>query len=390
MTETRRKILEAAAEVMLEKGAYQSPISKIAASAGIADSVIYHYFKSKDDLLYYVVADQLRNAANLLEEQLEGIIEPISRISKAIWFHIKYFTRNKGRIRLALSECLSKRSFYQHEAYQVLKEYEDVILIIIKEGKDLGVFRENLDPELARDIVWGTANWIVIQTIVFPDQKDALPSLEETMEAIRSMFEITSRKSKKDKPSAIIDAAEIVFSQKDYGEATIGEIARLAEVAEGTVYEYFKNKEDLLFSIAKKRAEENMYAMDIMSREKTTIEKFRLLICNLYFLLIKRPTFMRMFMMSVTVNPAYFRSEAYKVIRSYYLVLEQIIDEGKQNGSVKANFNNKVLEALFTGGMNYIMFRWFVLESTAGLECLGKLDEISSLIIRALAADQYE
>ena len=52
---------------------------------------------------------------------------------------------------------------------------------------------------------------------------------------------------------AIINAAEKVFAEKDFSEATISEIAKLVGIADGTIYEYFENKEDILFSIAVKR-----------------------------------------------------------------------------------------------------------------------------------------
>lgn len=47
---TRQQIL-AAAEQIMTKRPYESTISEIASSAGVADSVIYHYFKNKEDLL---------------------------------------------------------------------------------------------------------------------------------------------------------------------------------------------------------------------------------------------------------------------------------------------------------------------------------------------------
>ena len=54
---------------------------------------------------------------------------------------------------------------------------------------------------------------------------------------------------KKLKRPLIIDAAIEVFSRKGYQESTISEIAGKANIAEGTIYQYFKNKEDLFFSI---------------------------------------------------------------------------------------------------------------------------------------------
>ncbi|MCX7839003.1 MAG: TetR/AcrR family transcriptional regulator [Anaerolineae bacterium] len=47
----------------------------------------------------------------------------------------------------------------------------------------------------------------------------------------------------------ILDAATQVFAEKGFDRATIADVARVAGVAEGSIYNYFKNKDDLLISI---------------------------------------------------------------------------------------------------------------------------------------------
>lgn len=49
----------------------------------------------------------------------------------------------------------------------------------------------------------------------------------------------------------ILNAAFTVFSEKGFASATTAEIARLAGVAEGTIYIYFKSKRDLLIAVVR-------------------------------------------------------------------------------------------------------------------------------------------
>jgi len=56
-------------------------------------------------------------------------------------------------------------------------------------------------------------------------------------------------REKEQKQNAIIDAAEKVIFSKGLEEATMDEIAEVAEFSKGTIYLYFKNKEDLYFAI---------------------------------------------------------------------------------------------------------------------------------------------
>ncbi len=51
------------------------------------------------------------------------------------------------------------------------------------------------------------------------------------------------------KESSILDAAERIFSKAGFDGAKISDISRAASVAEGTVYLYYRNKQDLLNAV---------------------------------------------------------------------------------------------------------------------------------------------
>ena len=59
----------------------------------------------------------------------------------------------------------------------------------------------------------------------------------------------TSRARVEAKESSILDAAERIFAQAGFDGAKVSDIARAASVAEGTVYLYYKNKQDLLAAV---------------------------------------------------------------------------------------------------------------------------------------------
>ena len=54
----------------------------------------------------------------------------------------------------------------------------------------------------------------------------------------------------------IIEAAEKVFSKKGYHEAKVYQIADQAEVSVGTIYRFFKSKDELYFAVLKKKLSE--------------------------------------------------------------------------------------------------------------------------------------
>src|SRR5215813_11735138 len=58
-----------------------------------------------------------------------------------------------------------------------------------------------------------------------------------------------ARRKSDDKRQRILQAAAKVFARKGYHGARVSEIARRADVADGTIYLYFRNKEDILVSL---------------------------------------------------------------------------------------------------------------------------------------------
>src|SRR3954453_21268055 len=74
---------------------------------------------------------------------------------------------------------------------------------------------------------------------------------------------------RQDKRARIMDAAVKVFAERGFHTATVAEIARSAGVADGTIYLYFKGKDDLLLRLF----DEKMTALLAEAREELEREK---------------------------------------------------------------------------------------------------------------------
>src|ERR1700730_15628064 len=78
------------------------------------------------------------------------------------------------------------------------------------------------------------------------------------------------------KRERILDAAVKIFAEKGFYNAKVSEIARVANVADGTIYLYFKSKDDLLISIFEDRMKlvnEQIHAA--LARGRNPVEKLR-------------------------------------------------------------------------------------------------------------------
>jgi TetR/AcrR family fatty acid metabolism transcriptional regulator len=72
----------------------------------------------------------------------------------------------------------------------------------------------------------------------------------------------------------ILEAAAAVFADKGFHQATIREIAELADVADGTIYNYFDNKFDLLVGIMARIAELERLPAELIAAQKHNVRDF--------------------------------------------------------------------------------------------------------------------
>lgn len=79
---------------------------------------------------------------------------------------------------------------------------------------------------------------------------------------------------KREREERILDAAAAVFARKGYHQATIREIADLADVADGTIYNYFDNKFDLLIGILARIAELEQLPDELLQALQGDVREF--------------------------------------------------------------------------------------------------------------------
>lgn len=380
------QILKAAEEAFSQKGFQNSTVAEIATKAGIVDSVIYHHFKNKEDMLFSITGNYLHDALKMLDEHLAGILEPISRLSKMVWFHLYYNVTHMHYSRLLLFECRSNTNFYRHPSYQYIRQWSGIMLSILEQGTNLGVFREGLNMRVVRDIVIGALDLETISYLLGWKTEITSRHVQDLITPIRTMIEIETSvpEQVRDKYSLILRSAEKMFARKGYAQATIAEIAGLAGVSEGTVYEYFKNKEQLLLAIPKVRFQEHMESLRDAFKIKTPIRKLRRFMRYHFFLYISNPDFLPFYLINVRLNPKFYESEAYRIYTDYTGIIDQIFAEGKEDGSIKLSADPGVFKSLFFGGFAHMSLRWLMRDNRQGIDKTSELDEMVTLLVRAV------
>jgi AcrR family transcriptional regulator len=176
----RRLLLEAAVRVFARSGYHGARVGDIAAEAGVAHGLLYHYFASKEDVLRTIfrenwgeLLERFRGVEASLEpadEKLEGIAKILLRTWRNDPDLVTVMVREVARSRLLQEEVAGVR-----EAFAIVQR-------IVEQGQGEGRFRSDLDPQLASWLVYGgleevLTGWVLGQ---LPDGDEAVASAERT------------------------------------------------------------------------------------------------------------------------------------------------------------------------------------------------------------------
>lgn len=380
----RASILESATRVFSEKGFFESTISDIARGAGIAESAVYHHFRGKEDILFTIPKDGMKIFLTNLNDQLEGIKGAENKIRKLIWHHCKYFTTNREYTDVLLLECRSNTRFYNSKAYSLIKDYSKIIIDILDEGMREGVICNLASPGLVRDMIMGTVDHAALSW-VFKDYPSPLERAEGISELILSS--LRSKKgikrnlgSKEEKRKRIVEAATKIFAEKGYDGATISEIAKEAEVADGTIYEYYKSKEDLIVNIPEENLLELLSYIEEMSPEKK-LERV-ILFCFRFF--NNNRYFTSILVLMLRPNRKFYESESNKILDRIGDKIGDIIVEGRKQGVFSNDFDISVFQDLVFGTIDHIIIPWVIFKRKYNLLQLG--EEASKLLLNSIRA----
>lgn len=187
------------------------------------------------------------------------------------------------------------------------------------------------------------------------------------MAAKRRPFSSVGQKKKRtiqteNKKQLILKVATEVFAEKGFNEATISQIAQEAKIAEGSIYDYFKNKEDLLFSIPEERMENFLSGIhESLEGVKGALNKIRKIIWYHLNFYEKNKDYVVILLQNIQKNPRFNSTRAYRLIREFSKLVVQIIEEGKKEGLIRTDIDSRLLRDAILGAIEHITIRGSIL-----------------------------
>jgi AcrR family transcriptional regulator len=155
----RKEILDKAAHLFAEFGYPDTDTQVLADSLRVGKGTLYRYFPSKRDLFLAAVDRVMQRLREAVDGAIEGVADPLDRISLAIRAYLDFFAEQPGFVELLIQERAhfrdrKKPTYFQHRDANVGR-WKALFASLIGEGRVRNIPVERITDVLSH-LVYGT------------------------------------------------------------------------------------------------------------------------------------------------------------------------------------------------------------------------------------------
>jgi TetR/AcrR family fatty acid metabolism transcriptional regulator len=188
-----------------------------------------------------------------------------------------------------------------------------------------------------------------------------------------------------DKPQQIIDAAIRVFARKGYYNSRVSDIAREAGIAAGTIYLYFKTKDEILITLFRDRVAQFVSSVrKAISDLPDPVSKLRRLVALHFEMLEQNPELAEVVQVELRQGQKFFRGASSQEIASYFALIASVIDEGVAEGRFRRGLPVAVATKTLFGAMDQLATSWVL--GRRGYRLVDSADALADLFLYGAAA----
>ncbi len=197
-----------------------------------------------------------------------------------------------------------------------------------------------------------------------------------------------SRTSREEKRANIVDAAVEVFAEKGYRSARISDIARRAGVADGTIYLYFRNKEDLLLTIFEEKMEELLASIEAAVRAAPEpISQVRAYARFHFDAIRNQPALAQVLQVELRQSSRFVREYRPERLWQYLDVFQQIVRQGQQTGVFRDDVDAFLVKWAFFGALDELSIQWVVARRRDRFDLDRAADQVVDIFLRGMVND---
>ncbi|MFY9397335.1 MAG: TetR/AcrR family transcriptional regulator [Desulfomonilia bacterium] len=193
---------------------------------------------------------------------------------------------------------------------------------------------------------------------------------------------------KEQRRERILECAMKIFAEKGFQDATISEISKAAGVSDATVYEYFKSKEELLFSIPQEITERSMAeTQKVLPYLRGAEAKLRALVQRYISTYESNPEYTALIMLHLKTSRNFLQTEAYRTVTTAARQLLSCIQEGVEEGVFRKDTDPFLVRAMILGTIEHLFTRRHLMGSPTNL--ISQVDPLVDLILEGIRADNH-
>jgi AcrR family transcriptional regulator len=178
----RRAILDAAIRVFARQGFHNARVSDIAAEAGVAYGLVYHYFDSKDQMLNELFTERWSLLLEAGREADRNLDSPREKLAAVAGFIIDSYRHDPELMKVIIVEVTRAANSFGRTHLPEIREAYDQIEKIVSEAQAAGEFREDVSPDFASMLFYGAIEQLLSGWIF-----EIVPGADEDFEQAKTL-----------------------------------------------------------------------------------------------------------------------------------------------------------------------------------------------------------
>jgi len=187
------------------------------------------------------------------------------------------------------------------------------------------------------------------------------------------------------KPQQIVDAAIRVFARNGYYNSRVSDIAREAGIASGTIYLYFRTKDEILVTLFReKMAQWVALVRREIATERGAEAKIRKLVALHFAVLEGDPDLAEVVQVELRQGHKFFRGASAHEVSAYFDLIGSTLHEGMAAGQMRADLPVKIATKMLFGAMDQMATSWVL--GKRGYRLTETAEAVASIFLRGVSA----
>lgn len=196
-------------------------------------------------------------------------------------------------------------------------------------------------------------------------------------------------KRNSDKYLLILEAAIVVFAEQGFFQSTVAQIAKQAGVADGTIYLYFKNKDDILIQFYEYKTKQVFARFhDVINKADSAEQKLHNLI-RTHLEEFQKDINMAIVYQAETHQHRRLAQDVIKEMSKWYRdIIAEVVELGQQAGHMRRNLYVGLVMRLIIGAVNEVINAW--IHAGGDYNLASMTDPLMDLIMQGISVRENE